>query len=371
MKHKELIELLYKHRETIDKAFSGEEIESLPSELVDDAAVFVKVAKRFELSDTYIQFANSMLKKVDANYTFGDYEEEIKLLIRLKGDYLESNDKELIYRIKSLVRTLYKKTQERDSFINARINDIVNNNDSSIELVIKDAIYIDKRVSELIDSHAKNLHILGGELRGLDDELDLILVDIGLDMLEFTDNIHIYNKRLSDFILRTEKRKTQNKKLSSLSNKIIKEQDHELKSLLLSNTEVYNHTLKEKKTGNIKHLPSPLELRRDSFVDAISKLLKIQKTKKGADANKPYEASVSVELKSINIELIQNEILRDKPQDIYSYILKHKEIEKFKEDGLDVSYAFKTYLTIVQNYRDEIVLDAAYNNSNIRVAKWI
>ena len=143
MKHIELIELLYKHRHLIDDAFKGENVSDLPSELVDDAAVFQKVAKRFELSDSYVQFANAMLKRVDANYTFGDYNEEIKLLIQQKGDYLDTGDKNILSRMKELVRTLYKKIEQRDILINARINDIVNDNDLSIDLIIKDAIKVD------------------------------------------------------------------------------------------------------------------------------------------------------------------------------------------------------------------------------------
>lgn len=371
MKHIELIELLYKHRDLIDSAFKGEQIEGLPSELTDDAAIFQKVAKQYELSDTYVQFANAMLKRVDANYTFGDYNEEIRLLMRLKGDYLEVKDGQILYRIKDLVRTLYKKIEQRDTLINARINDIVNNNDLSIELIIKDAIDVDNRVTELIEAHSENLKILAKELRGLDEDLDSILVDVGLDMLVFTDNIHMYNKRLSDFILRTQKRKKQNKKLSSLSNKIIKEQDFEVKSLILSNSEIYHHTLKEKKTTSIKSLPSPIELSKPSFIEALSKVLKIKKVARKTDVKKPYSPSKNMELKAIRLEIIQNDILRDKPQDIYDYILNHQEIEKFKEDELDKTYAFKTYLTIVQNNREKISLQTNFNNSNIRVAKWI
>ena len=371
MKHIELIELLYKYRKLIDTAFGGEAIEDLPSELVKNVTIFQKVAKKYELSDTYVQFANAMLKRVDANYTFGDYNEEIKLLIRLKGDYLDSKDLSLISRIKELVRTLYKKIEQRDILINARINDIVNNNDLSIELIIKDAMDVDNRVSELIEAHSQNLKILSYELRGLDDELDEVLVDIGFDMLPLTQNIHTYNKRLSDFILRTKKRKLQNKKLSALSQKIMKEQDYECKSLLLSNPSVYHHTLKERKSANIKYLPSSRELSLASFVQSLHNILDMEKKQRISEVNKPYEVSPNIELKAIKLEKIQTDLLKDKPQDIYSYILAHSEILKFEDKQLKISYAFKTYLTIIQNNRKNISLNQDYNNSNIRIVKWI
>lgn len=371
MKHIELIELIYKYRYIIDEAFKGEKIQELPSELIDDISIFQKVAKQYELSDSYVQFANAMLKRVDANYTFGDYNEEIKLLVKQKSDYLETNDKNILFRIKDLVRTLYKKIEQRDVLINARINDIINDNDLSIELIIKDAMDVDNRIAELIEAHSQNLKILGNELRGLDKEVDNMLIDIGLDIIPFTQNIHKYNTRLSDFILKTEKRKEQNKKLSSLSNKIIKEQDNQLKSLLLSNHQIYHHTIKHKKTGNIKYFPNPIELKKTSFIDTLSKILRIEKVNRSTDTKKPYKKSTNIELKAIRIDIIQKDILTNKPSDIYKFILQHPEIEKFKEDNLEKSSAFKTYLTIIQNNREHIDLETKFNNSNIRVAKWI
>lgn len=371
MKHIELIELLYKHRKLIDESFKGDKVSDIPIELIDEISVFQRVAKRYELSDSYVQFANTMLKRVDANYRFGDYNEEIKLLIELKSDFQETGTKNLLSRIKDLVSTLYKKIEQRDILINARINDIINDNESDIELVIKDAKDIDNRITELIDAHSENLKILGAELRGLDEELDEILVDIGLDMLPFTENIHMYNKRLSDFILRTEKRKRQNEKLQSISNKIIKEKDNELKALILSNTQIYHHTSKERKTGIIKHMPTFKELGKTSFLEAMKKVLTIQKKEIKANNTRPYKKADVVQMKAIKIKILQEDVAKDKPDDIYKYVLHHPEIEKFKEDETDKAFAFKTYLTIIQDYRNNVKLENKYNENKIRIAKWI
>jgi len=371
MKHIDLIKTLYANRHLIDSAFNGEDIENLPSELIDDIGVFQKVAKKYELSDMYVQFANTMLKRVDANYTFGDYNEEIKLLIKQKEDYLGTGDLDILNRIKSLVRTLYKKIEQRDILINARINDIINDNDLSIERIIKDAQDVDSRIGELIEAHSENLKIFGKELRGIDDELDEILVSISIDMLPFTNNIHQYNKRLSDFILRTEKRKQENKKLSSLAFKIIKEQDYELKSLLLSNTQLYHHTIKERRIGFVQYLPNLLELKRTTFLEALSRVINVQKVERKANNEKPYKISDETTFKAVKLDNIYQDINKDKPEDVYKYILKHKEIIKFKEDGTDKNYAFKTYLTVVQDERNNIVFNKNFNNKQIRIAKWI
>lgn len=370
MKHSELISLLYRHREIIDKAYNGEIVDDLPSELVKEVPIFQKVAKSYELSDSYMQFANTMLKRVDANYRFGDYNEEIKLLIEQKENYLETRDKEVLSRMKSLVRTLYKKIEERDILINAKINDIVNDNDLSIELIMKDALEIDARITELIAAHADNLQVLGVQLRGLDEELDEILVDIGLDLIPLTENIHLYNDKLSDFILRTEKRKRENKQLLSIANKIVKEQDHELKSLLLSNHQLYLHTLKERKSSPVKSYPTPFELKKASFVSLLKDALEIKRVEKKAKVTKPYQQSEATVLKAVNIKKIENDLIEIKPENIYNYILSHEEIQKFKPENKEKIFAFKVYLTIVQNFRENIVLESKFEK-NIKVAKWI
>ena len=61
----------------------------------------------------------------------------------------------------------------------------------------------------------------------------------------------------------------------AIANKIIKEQDFELKSLLLSNHQIYHHTLKEQKTGNIKYYPTNFELKKESFLELLSKALEL------------------------------------------------------------------------------------------------
>ncbi|NUW27244.1 hypothetical protein HUX57_11310 [Arcobacter butzleri] len=370
MKHKELILLLYKHRDLINRAYNGEEIENIPSELTKDIPIFQRVAKVYELSDIYMQFANTMLKRVDANYRFGDYNEEIKLLIEQKEIYEDSKDREILSRMKDLVRTLYKKIEHRDSLINSRINDIISDNNLSIELIIKDARDVEERIYELIDAHSENLNILGVQLKGLDDNLDEILINIGLDLIPLTENIHFYNQKLSDFILRTEKRKLENKQLLSLSNKIMKEQDHDLKSLLLSNHNIYHHTIKERSNGNLKTLPTSLELARDSFINLISSVLDIKKVDKRTITNKPYKKSEDTILKSVNLKKVKADLFEAKPGNIYEFILSHGEIQKFRPENQDKIFAFKVYLTIVQDYRANIELEENYYN-NIKVAKWI
>jgi len=372
MRHIELIETLYKHREIIDKAFRGDDISALPKELTDDVAIFQKVAKNYELNDSYIEFANTMLKRISANYTFGDYNEEIKLLIRLKEDYLQNSNKDMIHRMKDLVKTLYKKVEIRDIAINAKVNEIILDAASDLEVVLKEAEDVAKRIDELMTANGANQKVLCVELRELDDEFDELLTNISIDLYILSENIYGYHQRLSEFILQTEKTKRQNKKIASLGNKILRENDRELEMLLISKPERYYHTIENSKKSFIKHILSKEETDKKEFISNLSSQINIVPIKRKAPENdKPYSQNEAGELRGINIKKIKNDIVRLKPDDLFLFILKHKEIEKFKIAELDSIMAFKTFMTIAQESRDNIVVSDNYNTHNIKEIKWI
>ena len=53
MKHSDLITLIYKHRDLINRAFDGELIEDVPKELIKEIPIFQEVAKKYELNDNF------------------------------------------------------------------------------------------------------------------------------------------------------------------------------------------------------------------------------------------------------------------------------------------------------------------------------
>jgi|GEM_PF-1957290 len=372
MRHIQLIEMIYKNKEIIDRAFRGDSIKNPPKELIEDVAIFQKVAKEYELNDSYIEFANIMLKRISANYTFGDYDEEIKLLVRLKEDYLQGKSEKILNRMTELVKTLYKKVEIRDIAINAKVNDIVLDTESVLEIVLKEAEDVAKRIDELMVANGSNQKVLELELRGLDENFDELLTNISIDLYILSENIYGYHQRLSEFILQTEKTKRQNKKIASLSNKILKEDDRELEMLLISRPERYYHTIEYSKKGFIKHILAKEETNKKEFINNLSSQIKITPPKRKAPKDdKPYLQEEAGELKGIDIKKIKKNIIDEKPEDIFLFILKHKEIEKFKEDNLDSIMAFKTFMTIAQEGRENIIMSERYNNHKIKEIKWI
>lgn len=370
MTHIKLLEIISKYKETINRAYLEDEIFDLPSELIH-CGIFRKIGKEYKLADTYIQFANTMLKRVDIDVTFGDYAEEQKKLIELKAQYTENQDLTYLSRIKSLVGKLYERLSDRDISINAKVSDIISDNKQSIESVIKEAEDVDKRIAELIKENIKIRILLNEELMSINNhELKELLVDIGIEMEILNGNIHTYFQRLSDFILRTKKRKEQNSRLASISNKIINEKTEELVSLLVSNAKYFHHTIRDEKRY-IKFLPKESHINKDNFIEVLNNLMVIEKHDKKAPKSNDYKAEEPIEQNSINIEKILEDIKESKPEDIYNFISEHNELVQFGTKSSIQMFSFQIYLTVVLENSNNINITEQFNEDNIRVAKWI
>ena len=94
MKHIDLLKLLDRNAEIIDRAYRGESIQSVEAELLD-ATLFLKINKRYKLNKNYFNFADSILQRVDYSIIFGDYEKEYKELVKLKKRYLKHSTESL------------------------------------------------------------------------------------------------------------------------------------------------------------------------------------------------------------------------------------------------------------------------------------
>ncbi|MBN2896923.1 MAG: hypothetical protein JXK05_13645, partial [Campylobacterales bacterium] len=75
MRHSELLKLLYAHKESIDRAYREGSLEHVSSELIE-STLFVKINQRYKLNKNYINFADSVLQRVDYSIIFGNYEHE-------------------------------------------------------------------------------------------------------------------------------------------------------------------------------------------------------------------------------------------------------------------------------------------------------
>lgn len=368
MTHIELLEIICKYKDKIDKAYIEGEIFDIPADLIH-CGIFKKVGKEYKLADIYIQFANIMLKKADIDIIFGDYTQEQKKLIRLKEDYLKSGDFGYLDRIKTLVGKLYERLHSRDIMINAKVNDIIFDNEQSIENIIKEAEDVDKRIAELIDENA-NIRNLFDDIMSINDQnLKELLVDIGVEVEILNNNIHMNFQRLNEFILRSTKQKIQNDKLALIANKIMNQKDEDLASLLFSNAQYFHHTIQNDK--KIKFLPNERHIENDNFIDFLNGNFNIEKINKNAPKENNYKIDEPIKQKAINIEKLLKDIIKAKPDDIYKFISKHSELTQFNIDNENQMFSFQVYLTIVLENYDNINITEFFNENNIRIAKWI
>jgi len=369
MTHLKLIETINRHKEIIDKAYNNQEITEVPPALVE-SGIFRKVGKEIRLTDTYIQFANTMLMRADAVTAFGNYAEEQKLLLENKKAYLKKRDSVYLDRMIHLSEKLYERLYDRDNNINARISDIISDNKLSIEVVIKDAEDIDSRIDKMIDENNKIRSVLNDEIKGIDKQLDELIMEIGLDMERLNNNIHTYIYRLNDFILGTKKRKEQNDKLFSLSNKIMKEKDEDLEAVLLSNSQNYHHVIKDSK-NNIRYMPREKHIEKDTFISALRNTMNIKKEKRNAPSDASYDTPLMVTVEVVKFESLLESVKKHKPEDIYDFISSHSEITKFDNHKKREVQSFKAYLTIVLEHTNNIRLTEEFNKNKIRIVKWI
>jgi hypothetical protein len=370
MTHIELLNIICKNKDKIDKAYIDGEVHDIPLDLIR-SGIFRKIGRVYKLAETYNEFANIMLKKADIDIVFGNYIEEQKKLMKLKEEYLKSGELQYLNRIKVLVGKLYERLYDRDIGINAKVNDIISDNKLSIELIIKEAEDVDKRIAELIDENINIRILFNKEIMSIDNqELKELLVDIGIEMEILNNNIHAYMQRLSDFILRTKKRKEQNNKLASIANKIMNQKDEDLTYLLISNAQHYHHTIQYGKK-NIKFLPKESHINKDNFIDALNNVFTVEKTSRKAPKKNNYKIDEPIEQKAINIEKLLEDIIKAKPDDIYKFISKHSELTQFNIDKDIQMFSFQAYLTIVLENYNNVDLTELFNENNIRIAKWI
>ena len=91
MKHSELIKLVYKHANVIDRAYRQEEILNLHEDLLD-STLFIEINARYKLNRNYLNFVDSVLQRIDYSVIFGAYEKEYKELVKFKKRYEETQE---------------------------------------------------------------------------------------------------------------------------------------------------------------------------------------------------------------------------------------------------------------------------------------
>jgi hypothetical protein len=353
MTHSELINLLHKHKNTINEAYSNKSVDLVSGELID-STLFLKVANSYRLNSNYTTFVNSILDRVDYGMVFESYKDELSNLIRYKNRFLQTKENFYKENILKLIDDIYLRFFYRDKNISRLLRKLEHEVSLEINIIIEQANIILENITELIEANAK-INKVFLELKSLDSQIKERVVVYDNDFYLFGTNIDFYIDFLKRFITQTKEKRRQNRLFLNISRKIIDEDDKELTSLLVENQNNF-YNLEYTKFKKIRFF-----IENDKRVKKYLKELQLIKPKKIV-ANSLIKELPSQKLQMVDIQNIVDKLNKSAPQDIYEFLLNIKEIKK------DESEAFKIYLHLLSF--SNILYEDRFNTYGIKVVKW-
>ncbi|MDF1877662.1 hypothetical protein JHD47_07495 [Sulfurimonas sp. SAG-AH-194-L11] len=364
MKHIDLLQLLDKNSELIDRAYRQESIQNVDEELLE-STLFIKINERYKLNKNYLNFADSILQRIDYSIIFGDYEKEYKELIKLKKRYLESKNDYYKKSIEQLIENLYEKFYNRDREIQILIVRLENDTSLEIDILLENATDILEKIYELIEANEQIGELFRHDLRGLHRSIDKLLQSISVSILEYIQNIDKYIDQINHFILQTQKRRLQNRQIIHLSNLILNEGCGVLDEYLsLSSHKLYfTHTRSQKNRIHVYPDDRDMYKLKKGLLDILEGV-RVKPIKKVGSIKKQLHEKLDI----VNIDTIINDLNLSKSEDVFIFVKEHKELLKYDEAVL-VDEAFKIYLSLTT--KEQMVFSKDFNHYNIKVARWV
>ncbi len=363
MKHIDLVKLLYKNLELIDRAYRQEHIHNVEEELLD-STLFIKINERYKLNKNYLNFVDSILQRVDYSIIFGDYEKECKELVKLKKRYLQTQNDFYKHSIEHLIENLYEKFYNRDREIQILLLRLENDTSLEIDILLENATDTLEKIYELIEANEQIGDMFRNDLRGLDANIDKLLQNISVDVLKYIYNIDKYIDQINRFILQTQKRRLQNRQLTHISNLILNEECIALDEFLgvASNKLYFTHTRSQK--NRIDIYPDDRDIYKlKKGLSEILEHIDVKPIKKVGYIKKQTHEKLDI----VNMEKIIEGLDTMKSSDIFVFIKEHKELARY--DGKElIDESFKIYLYLTT--KDQVLFTKEFNEYNIKVAKW-
>ncbi len=364
MKHSELLKLVYKYADVIDRAYREESVQNVEQELLD-ATLFIKINDRYKLNKNYLNFVDSVLQRVDYSIIFGDYEKEYKELVKLKKRYIETHNDFYKKSIEKLIENLYVKFYNRDREIQILLVRLENETSLEIDVLLYNASNILEKIYELIDANEKVGQFFRYDLRAIDEKIDALLQSISVDILKYIQNIDEYIHQINRFIVQTKKRRLQNKNILQVANMIVTEQCQNLDEYLQHSSEklYFTHTRSQK--NKIQIFPNDKETQK------LQKQLKMILSDVSVKPHKKIGSikyQMQEKLDIINVDKIVLDLQRVKSKDVFEFVKEHQELSKLDENEL-INEAFKVYLYLTT--KEEMHFLQEFNSYNIKVAQWV
>lgn len=364
MKHIDLIKIVHSNREIIDKGYKQGYVENVSQELLD-STLFVKMSSKYKLNKNYLNFADSVLQRVDYSIIFGDYEKEYKELVKNKNRYIESPNEFYKKNIITLIENLYFKFYNRDREIQILLLRLENDTSLDIDVLIENAGDILEKVDELIIANEKIGTFFREDLRGVDEAIDILLQSISVDILKFIENIDGYIKQINQFIVQTKKRRMQNKQIIKLSNMILDEDTNYLEEHLTHNYKTLYHTVNKSQKNRVHIFADDKDIAK--LAKELKSLLSDMDVKKPIK-NSAIKPQAKEKLEIVDLDKLIKDLDTSKSEDIFLFIMLHPKLAKYKDREL-INESFKLYLQIITE--EDVVFEKSFNEYGIKVAKWV
>ena len=370
MTHIELIEFLYKHREKLDSIYKGKDI--AVNEALEASKIITRIGEKIELSESYRNFIDVTLNRIDYATVFHTYSSELQELLKYKKRYLEEQKESYLEDILSLLKTIFLKLDKRDQEIRTLLVKIENETSLDLDLLIEKALDILEKIEEVNRANNEVRELFYDEIYSVHPKTKNFIDDIANAMLEFVENISVSLDRLKQFIARTRKLRLQNRQLHQLATEILEERDQNLEEILTLNPKENYLTIYRSQKSTIKSFPDGSEQSR--IIRKLRRELAMVQIKKEPKSF-VIKAQKEEKLNLVNIQTIEEELERLGSADIFEFIYQHPELKRFvkataNEQSLKEE-SFKVYLQFVIPHNPKIVVTEGYNEYDIRVAEWV
>jgi len=371
MTHIELIELMYKNRKLLDDIYRNRE--TTMSQELEKSRLISKVGEKLELSESYRNFVDITLKRINYGVVFHTYSAELQELLKYQSRYTIEQKSSYLEDILQLIKSIFLKLDKRDQEIRTLLVKIENETSLELDLLIEKSMDILEKIKEVNRANSEVREVLfSDKIYILDREIKLLVDEINPQMLNFIENISIGLDRLKQFIARTRKLRQQNKRLMQLSMDILHEKDAYLEETLLLNPKRFYLTLYRSQRNAIKSYPDGSE--SGKVIRKLNQHLKsvtVKKAQREFTISPPKEELLTL----VNMDIIEADLKREGSEDIFLSIYHHKELKRFmQESNCETSLkeeSFKIFLQLVVPYNNHVKLTPTYNNHEVRIAQWI
>ena len=370
MTHIELIEFIHTHRQTLDDVYKSKK--STTTQELEKAKLITRIGEEVELSESYRNFIDITLNRIDYAVIFNSYTAELQEMLKQKSRYLQEKKPYYLEEILSLLKGIFLKLNKRDQEIRMLLVKIENETSLDLDLLIEKSMDILEKIEEVNRANNEVRKIFYNDIYDIDPKTKSFIDDIASSLLQFVENISESLQRLKQFIARTRKLRLQNRQLHQLATQILEEKDQELEAVLTLEPKNYYLTLYRSQRNRIQSFPDASE--NSKVIRKLRSQLNEVKVPK-----EPTKFNISPQkeekLNLVNIQAIQNELEENGSDDIFNFIYEHQELQKFMESSEQElsrkEESFKIYLQFIIPHNKHIKLNKNYNNHAIRIAQWI